>query len=137
MIIPEFYEERNLEHDLIIEICRRVDGIGKTTAIHIASYIDTVLQFRQCTVDDLMAVKKKTGASLLKPELANEIVSERERYLPSGVTDLRQIWVTYLIRDFVERAIKEIRATDFEKLLINRFLFQAFNFSDHKEFVTF
>ncbi len=29
MRTPEFYEERNLEHDLIIHLCRKAKGIGE------------------------------------------------------------------------------------------------------------
>ena len=53
------YEEPNHQHNLIIAICQRVDGIGKTTATHLASYVDTVNQFMNCQVQDLLAVKKR------------------------------------------------------------------------------
>lgn len=131
------YEEPNHQHNLIIAICQRVDGIGKTTATHLASYVDTVNQFMNCQVQDLLAVKKKNDTSLLKPEQANAIIAQRNHFLPAGVTDVRQMWITYLIRDFVKRAIDEIKDTDFDKLLINPFLIKAFNFTDHQEVISF
>ncbi|MFN7926648.1 MAG: PmeII family type II restriction endonuclease [Blastocatellia bacterium] len=137
MQTPEFYEEPNHEHNLIIAICQRAAGIGKTTAAHLASYLDTVAQFMNCQVQDLLAITKKNGSSLVKPEQANEIIAQRDHFLPRGVVDIRQLWITYLIRDFVERAIEEIRDTDFDKLLINPFLIRAFNFTDHREVITF
>ncbi len=137
MQTPEFYEEPNHEHNLIIAICQRVDGVGKTTAAHLASYFDTVIQFMNCQAQDLLAVTKKNGASLLKPEQATAIIAQRDQFLPAGVTDIRQMWITYLIRDFVKRAIEEIKDTDFDKLLINPFLIKAFNFTDHREVISF
>lgn len=137
MKIPDFYEEPNHEHNLIIEICQRVDGIGKVTAAHIASYLDTAEQFINCSARDLLAVTKSGGAPLLKKEQTEAIVAVRDRFLPPRVTDVRQLWITYLVRDFVERAVKEIKETDFDKLLINPFLIKAFNFTDHKEVITF
>ncbi len=137
MQTPELYEEPNHEHNLIIAICQRVDGVGKTTAAHLASYFDTVTQFMNCQAQDLLAVTKKNGASLLKPEQANAIIAQRDDFLPTGVTDIRQMWITYLIRDFVKRAIEEINDTDFDKLLINPFLIKAFNFTDHREVISF
>jgi hypothetical protein len=135
--IPEFYEESNLEHDLIIAICIRVDGVGKTTATHISSYFDTISSFMNATRDDLLCLTKKSGTPILKPLQAEEIIRLRAHYLPTGVDDLREIWITYLVRDFVERAVKEIKETDFDELLINPFLIQAFSFKDHKEVITF
>jgi hypothetical protein len=135
--IPEFYEEPNHEHNLISEICQRVKGVGETTARHIASYLDTAEQFMECTVDDLISVSNKKGKSILQSGQAEDIIRIREHFLPAGVKDTRQLWVTYLVRDFVERAIREIQATDFDKLLINPFLIRAFNFTDHKEVVAF
>ncbi len=137
MQTPEFYEEPNHEHNLIIAICQRVDGIGKTTASHLASFLNTVAQFMNCHESDLLAITKKNGASLLKPEQAQAIIAQRDHFLPKGVTDVRQMWITYLIRDFVKRAIEEIKDTDFDKLLINPFLIEAFNFTDHQEVISF
>lgn len=137
MQTPEFYEEPNHEHNLIIAICQRVDGVGKTTAAHLASYFDTVTQFMKCQAQDLLAVTKKNGALLLKSEQATAIIAQRDDFLPAGVTDVRQMWITYLIRDFVKRAIEEIKDTDFDKLLINPFLIKAFNFTDHREVISF
>jgi hypothetical protein len=135
--IPEFYEEPNHEHNLISEICRRVKGVGESTGQHIASYLDTAEQFMECTADDLLSISNKKGKAILKPGQAERIIELRGHYLPAGVYDVRQLWVTYLVRDFVERAIKEIQETDFDKLLINPFLIRAFNFTDHKEVIAF
>lgn len=137
MKIPDFYEEPNHEHNLIIAICQRVEGIGKVTASHVASYIDKAEQFLASTADDLLGVTKKGGTPLLRLEQAEAVIAMRDRFLPAHTTDIRQLWVTYLVRDFVERAIREIGETDFDELLINPFLIKAFNFTDHKEVVTF
>lgn len=137
MQTPEFYEEPNHEHNLIIAICQRVDGIGKTTATHLASFLDTVRRFMNCQKLDLLAVTKQNGAPLLRPEQASAIIAQRDHFLPTGITDVRQMWITYLIRDFVKRAIEEIKDTDFDRLLINPFLIKAFNFTDHREVISF
>lgn len=137
MKIPEFYEEPNHAHNLIIAICRRVKGIGKTTATHIASYLDTHNKFMSCTPDNFLSIKKANRMSLISREQAEAIVQIRDHFLPEGVLDLRELWITYLVRDFVERALNEIKATDFNEILINPFLIQAFNFTDHKEVITF
>jgi hypothetical protein len=137
MKIPEFYEEPNHAHNLISEICQRGKGVGETTARHLASYLDTAEQLMECTADDLCTVTNKKGTPIIRPEQAEEIVNTREHFLPRGVLDIRQLWVTYLVRDFVERAIREIQDTDFDKLLINPFLIRAFNFTDHKEVIAF
>lgn len=91
----------------------------------------------ECTVDDLCGVTNKNGKPIIRPEQAVEIITTREHFLPIGVNDVRQLWVTCLVRDFVERAIQEIHDTDFDKLLINPFLIRAFNFTDHKEVIAF
>lgn len=137
MKIPEFYEEPNHAHNLISEICQRAKGVGETTAGHIASYLDTANQFMESTVSDLLIVTNKKGTPILRLEQAEEIINIRNLLLPIGVKDVRQLWITYLVRDFVERAIQEIQNTDFDKLLINPFLIQAFNFTDHKEVIAF
>ena len=137
MKTPEFYEEPNHAHNLIIAICQRVKGIGKTTAAHIASYLDTLVRFMHCTPDSLLSIKKESGPSLIKAKQAGEIVHTRDHFLPKGTNNVRELWITYLVRDFVERAIDEIKATNFDELLINPFLIQAFNFTDHKEVITF
>lgn len=137
MKTPEFYEEPNHAHNLIIAICQRVRGIGKTTATHIASYLDTPARFMDCTPESLLFIKKESGASIIKSEQAEAIIRVRDHFLPKGTDDLRKLWITYLVGDFVERAINEIKATDFDELLINPFLIQAFNFTDHKEVITF
>ena len=137
MKTPEFYEEPNHAHNLIIAICQRVKGIGKTTAAHIASYLDTLVRFMHCTPDSLLSIKKESGASLIKAKQAEEIIHTRDHFLPKGTNNVRELWITYLVRDFVERAIDEIKATNFDELLINPLLIQAFNFTDHKEVITF
>ncbi len=134
---PDFYEEPNHQHNLIIEICRKVRGIGKTTATCIAGYLDTIDAFMHGAEDELLRIGNIRGGALLKAEQATEIIEIRKKYLPEGVTDIKQLWITYLVRKFVWNAIEEIQATDFDELLINPFLICAFNFTDHEGVVTF
>lgn len=137
MKIPDFYEEPNHEHNLIIEICQRVDGVGKVTASAVAGYLDTVGNFANCDVSDLLALTKASGKPILKLEQAEAIITVRDEYLPAGSTDIRQLWMTYLVGNFVQRAIGEISETDFDKLLVNPFFIKAFNFKDHRAIITF
>lgn len=130
-------EPTNLEQELIIELCKRVHKIGDKTAAHIASYLDTIDEFMLSKKEDLLAITNKRGKSLINSTQAETIISIRDKYLPSTVTDIRKMWITYLIRDFVERAVKEIQDTNIEKMLINPFLIRAFNFTDYREVVTF
>ncbi len=137
MLKPEFFEEPNLDHDLMIFVCLKVGGIGKTTAAHIASHLETVAAFQSADASDLLAITRRGGKPLLKPEQADGILQMRKIYLPADATDLRQLWITALIRDFVARAIEDINGTDFDALLINPFLISAFRFTDPKEVITF
>ncbi len=111
--------------------------MGETTARSIAGYLTTAHAFVKCTETDLLRAKNKNGRSFLTLQQAQELTRLRDQFLPHGKTDIRELWITALVRDFVENALSEINATDFDKLLINPFLIYAFNFTDHREVVRF
>lgn len=138
----KFSNPGDLEPDLISYICisyicKKVNGIGETTARSLAGFLGTAEAFANCAEADLLEAKNIRGRSYLTPQQAQELIEKRDQFLPSGKTDIRELWITALIRDFVANALAEINETDFDKLLINPFLIRAFNFTDHREVVRF
>ena len=133
----KFSDPRDLDADLIAYLCRKASGVGDTTARTLAGLIGTAAVFAQADANFLLQAKTLAGRPLLSPAQAATVIAVRDRFLPSGSSDVRELWITALIRDFVENAIAEINSTDFDKLLINPFLIRAFNFTDHREVIRF
>ncbi|HZP83543.1 MAG TPA: PmeII family type II restriction endonuclease [Chthonomonadaceae bacterium] len=137
MAQTKFSSPPDLELDLISYICKKVNGIGEITAHGIARFLETAEAFALCTEADLLEPRTQRGRSYLTPQQAHELIQIRDRFLSPGKTDIRELWIKALIRDFVENALDEINDTDFDKLLINPFLIRAFNFTDHREVIRF
>ncbi|MBU1626054.1 hypothetical protein KKB18_01675 [bacterium] len=124
------------ESDLIVYICEKISGVGEKTACSIAIHLENVLYFLN-NVDKLNDFKKANGKSVLNLKQISELKVILKEYFPQTITDIRQAWVSVLIRDFVKNCIKEIQSNMLDNLLINPFLIRAFGFEDHKEVVTF
>ena len=137
MAQTKFSDPADLEADFIVYLCKKVHGIGDKTAKAVAVQFEDAEVFARCTEAELLNWKSQTGKQVLKPQQAKDIVALRDEFMPRTSRDIRQLWISALIRDFVENALHEINQTDFEKLLINPFLIRAFNFTDHREVIRF
>lgn len=124
------------EKDLIVYICKKVSGIGDKTANAISVYLETLSNLFNEIVK-LKELKKVNGKSVLNSQQIEELDNVMKEYLPIKISDIKQAWVSVLIRDFVKNSIQEIQATTLDTLLINPFLIKAFGFDDHREVVTF
>lgn len=124
------------EEDLIVYLCKKVAGVGDKTANAIAVYLESMgnLFDRIETIHDL---RKVNGKKVLNDNQIDELQKILTEYFPQKITELKRVWISILIRDFVKNSIREIRETDLNTLLINPFLIKAFGFDDHREVVTF
>ncbi len=124
------------EKDLIVYMCKKIDGVGDKTATAISVYLENFCNLFD-NIDKLNELRKVNGKKLLDSaqiEALSKIINE---YFPQKVLNIRYAWISVLIRDFVKNAIKEIQETALDTLLINPFLIKAFGFNDHREVVTF
>lgn len=124
------------EKDLIAYICKKISGVGEKTAITISVYLENFSNLFE-NIDKLKELRKASGKNILSPEQISELQKILREYFPQKIIDLRQAWISVVIRDFVKNSIKEIQETTLDTLLINPFLIKAFGFDDHREVVTF
>ena len=124
------------QEGLIKYICEKTDGIGAKTADRIAGFMEDVLNFYENT-DLLSKFVSAKGRRFVKDEQILEIKEKINEYILNPKTNINNIWISVLIKDFVKNSINELKNTSLEKLLINPFLVKAFGFDDHKEVVSF
>lgn len=125
------------EEELITYLCLKAEGIGDTTAIRIAGYMEDFENFYKNT-DALDNFATSKGRKVLTQ---NQIISIKQ-ILHEYITtypkkSIQELWIPIFIKDFVKKAIKELQDTQIDNLSINPFLIKAFGFTDHKEVVTF
>jgi hypothetical protein len=137
MAQTKFSDSAELEADFIAYVCRKVSGIGGRTAKALTAYCENLEGFASITEAQLLAWTKHDGTPVLQPQQAKEIIAVRDELMSKNSRDIRQLWISALIHDFVENALNEINETDFKKLLINPFLIRAFNFTDHRYVIRF
>lgn len=121
---------------LIKYICEKVEGIGEKTADRIAGFMEDIPNFYQNThkLTDFVSAKDRR---FVNDDHINEIIKLNKEYIINPETEIKSIWVSVLIKDFVKNSVEELRNTSLEKLLINPFLVKAFGFDDHEEVVSF
>ena len=121
---------------LIKYICEKAEGIGDKTADRIAGFIEDIPNFYQNThlLSNFISSK---GRRFVKDNKIIEIKKLIKAYIINPEDEIKNIWISVLIKDFVKNSIRELRNTSLEKLLINPFLVKAFGFDDHKEVVSF
>ncbi len=124
------------QEGLIKYICEKVEGIGSKTADRIAGYMEDVLNFCENT-EQLSNFISSKGKRFVKDEQIIKIKEKINEYILNPQNNIKNIWISVLIKDFVKNSIKELKNTTLERLLINPFLVKAFGFDDHKEVVTF
>lgn len=124
------------EKDLIVYICKKINGVGAKTATAISVYLENLSNLFD-NIDKLSNLRKVSGKSVLDSKQIIELNSILNEYFPRKVKDIREAWISVLIRDFVKNSIREIKETSLDALLINPFLIKAFGFDDHQEVVTF
>jgi len=124
------------EKDLIVYICKKVSGVGEKIATTVSVYLENLSNLFD-NIDKLNKLQKVSGKEVLSSNQILELEKILKEYFPQKVTDVRQAWISVLIRDFVKNSIKEIQETTLDTLLINPFLIKAFGFDDHREVVTF
>ncbi|GEM_PF-5087444 len=137
MAQTKFSEPAELEADFIVYICKKVRGIGERTAQAVAEHFENAEMFARSTESELLEWTNHSKKPILKPQQAKEVIALRDQFMSRDSSDIRQLWITALIRDFVANALREINETDVKKLRLNPFLVRAFNFKDHKEVIRF
>lgn len=125
------------QESLIKYICEKVSGIGKKTADRIAGFMEEDLIHFYKNTDLLSNFVSSKGRRFLNDNQIEKIKEKINEYILDPTIEINSIWISVLIKDFVENSINELRNTTLEKLLINPFLVKAFGFDDHKEVVTF
>ena len=124
------------QEGLIKYLAEKAEGIGKKTADRIAGYMEDVPNLFN-NIDKLSDFKTSKGRRFVKDEQIIEIKNIITGYIQDPHQDIKQIWISVLIKDFVKNSINELKNTSLEKLLINPFLVKAFGFEDYKEVITF
>jgi hypothetical protein len=124
------------QEELITYLCLKVKGIGDTTAIRIAGYMEDFENFYENT-DILAHFITSKGRKVLEKEQIEAIKQVLNEYVINYPKPIQEIWITIFIKDFVKKAIEELQETDIDNLSINPFLIKAFGFTDHKEVITF
>ena len=124
------------EEGLIKYICEKVAGVGNKTADRIAGYMEDVPNFYHNT-EKLSDFKTSKGRRVVNDGQIAEIKKVIVEYIQNPVQNEKQIWISILIKDFVQNSLSALNNTSLEKLLINPFLIKAFGFNDYKEVVTF
>jgi hypothetical protein len=121
---------------LIKYICEKTEGIGSKTADRIAGFMEDIPNFFQNShlLSNFVSAK---GRRFVKDKQIEEIKNLIHEYIQNSEIEIKSIWISVLIKDFVKNSITELKNTSLEKLLINPFLVKAFGFDDHKEVVSF
>ena len=125
------------QEGLIKYICEKVNGIGEKTADRIAGFMEEDLLNFYKNTDLLSNFVSSKGKRFLKDNQIEKIKEKINEYILNPTIEINSLWISVLIKDFVENSINELRNTTLEKLLINPFLVKAFGFDDHKEVVSF
>lgn len=124
------------EESLIVYLSRKVNKIGKSSAIAISEFFDgSLTEFFE--TEKLYNFKNSKGKTIFREEQIREIQKIIDEYLSDKTKSVNELWIAVLIKDFVKNAVRELQNTTLETLLINPFLVKAFGFDDHKEVVTF
>jgi hypothetical protein len=121
---------------LIKYICEKTIGIGAKTADRIAGFMEDIPNFYQNThlLSNFVSAK---GKGFVKDSQIKEIKKLIDEYIQNPEIEIKKIWISVLIKDFVKNSINELINTSLEQLLINPFLVKAFGFDDHKEVISF
>lgn len=124
------------QEGLIKYLCEKVNGIGNKTADRIAGYIEDIkiLFHNPNQLQHFKKANERRFVSDIQISSIHKIIIE---YIYDVERPINEIWVSVLIKDFVKNALKELKNTSLDKLLINPFLMKSFGFSDHTEVVNF
>jgi len=124
------------QEGLIKYLCEKVDGIGSKTADRIAGYIEDI-KILYKNPKQLQHFKKANEQRFVSDIQISAIQKITYEYIDDTEKPINEIWASILIKDFVKNALKEIRNTSLETLLINPFLVKSFGFLDHTEVINF
>ena len=108
------------EKDLMIYICKKLSGVGEKTASAISVYLENLSNLFD-NIHGLNKLRKISGKSVLNSRQITELNKILNEYFPQKIMDVRQAWISVLIRDFAKNSIKEIQETILATLLINPF----------------
>lgn len=129
-----FMEE--LSAQTIIHICKRINGIGASTAGHIASDFDGNLdEFISSSSERLEKITKSNGNTLLTQEQVNDILSFNNA-LPSGKSAI-EVNVFLISVEFLEKQFVTLGEMNLDSLDINPFIVKALDFTNSKQIIEF
>ena len=126
----------NLEEQYIIEICRRIPGIGNVTAAHIASDFDSSVEnFLAATETRLLAIKKSNQRLLLTNDHAKQLLATISE-IPKG-RSINDLWLILIFKDFLQIQIRALSNLSMNNLDLNPFLAKALDFKNRREILEF
>ncbi|MCA9397955.1 hypothetical protein KC573_03930, partial [candidate division WWE3 bacterium] len=125
-----------LSAQTIIHICKRINGIGASTAGHIASDFDGNLdEFISSSSERLEKITKSNGNTLLTQEQVNDILSFNNA-LPSGKSAI-EVNVFLISVEFLEKQFVTLGEMNLDSLDINPFIVKALDFTNSKQIIEF
>lgn len=125
------------EKELIIHLTKQVNGIGEQTASAFSMFFDNKIKLFKNFNKKYNNFKNSSGNKYLSSLQIDELNSIINKYDINFSDEIKNIWISILIKDFVDKSIIELNNTKLENLLINPFLVKAFGFVNPFEVITF
>lgn len=122
--------------ELICEMCQGVKGIGSTTAGAISTHFAGKLaDFLDASYDDFAEIFKENRRLRLNEIQIGEILKTTQVF--AGIQDLRDAWILWIGRKFLNDVVSKIENLSLEDLDVNPFLAIVLELNDPAQIIEF
>lgn len=122
--------------ELIIDIAKKVKGIGNATAGAIAIDFEGDLQsFLTSTNERLLNITNSSGRRILTPDQTNELLKLTDE-IPKDL-EVEETWVFIIGREFLRNQLEMVSSLSFTDFDVNPLLAKAINLDSPRKIITF
>lgn len=122
--------------DLIVEVCKKVGGVGPGKGYAVAEFFDSNWKgFLKADENSLLKIVRGNGTLILSKEQIEKLVKEKSEF--SSFLDVRTAWIFLIGKDFLVSQIEMLRSTSLSNLDINPFLMKVLNLKTPGEILEF
>ncbi len=126
------------EHELILAICRKVDGIGEQTARRLAGHFGRFRALVAADRQQLAALRNESGSRRLLGEATIEgLLGILRSYDDVVDGDIRIAWAFHIGRVFFEKQLAGVRAMRLQDLDVNPLLARILNLRRPRDIIRF
>jgi Type II restriction endonuclease EcoO109I len=122
--------------DLIVELAKRVEGVGPRKANALAEFlVNDWYAFLQSDKAQISSLKNSQGKQVFNDKLIDEILREKSEF--AQFNDVRSAWIYCIGKDFLISQFSMLNTITLRNLDINPFLMKVLDFKSPRQILEF